>query len=340
MDYRRVTIVEIAKEAGVSAQTVSRVVNGHANVADATRQRVQELIDRRGYHPSRLARSLLRGRSNTIGVVSYGLGLYGPSQTLAGIVHGAHCQGYTVVPVVLNDPATKEPAQVLGQLIEFHVDGVIWAVPEIDNNHRWASQTTLTAEIPFVFITMADRQNLAIVRVDNRAGGELAATHLIERGRRTLGIITGDLRWWEARERLQGWADVLRQHGLPYREELVRPGDWSAASGEARMRELLQQHPEVDGVFVCNDSMAVAALKAARELGRTVPDDLSIIGFDDMPESAYFHPALTTVQQDLQSLGGGAVGMLSRLMQSERKERERAVESVVIKPRLIVRASA
>jgi DNA-binding LacI/PurR family transcriptional regulator len=337
MSYRRVTIVEIAKEAGVSAQTVSRVVNGHTNVAEETRQRVQAIIEQRGYHPSRLARSLLRGRSNTIGVVSYGLGLYGPSQTLAGIVRDAHNQGYTVVPIVLNDPATKKPEQILGQLIEFHVDGIIWAVPEIGNNHQWVPQTIAKVEIPFVFITMGDCQDLTIVKIDNRAGGQMAAEHLVERGRRTLGVITGDLAWWEARERLQGWLDVVQRHGLPHGEDLIRLGDWSAASGEARMRDLLQQHPEVDGVFVCNDSMAVAALKAAREMGRRVPVDLGIVGFDDIPESAYFHPTLTTIHQDLHFLGSCAVKALNTLIQA--KEQETRFESILIKPKLVVRAS-
>jgi LacI family transcriptional regulator len=335
MNYRRVTIVEIAKEAGVSAQTVSRVVNGHVSVSEETREKVQAIIDRRGYHPSRLARSLLRGHSNTIGVVSFGLGLYGPSQTLAGIVRDADRQGYTILPVVLNEPETKYSERIIGQLIEFHVDGIIWAVPQIGHNHEWVEAVVSRLEVPIVFITMEAHPNLTIVRMDNRAGGRLAAEHLIARGRRTLGLITGHPDWWETSERMRGWSEALQAHGLPIREELILAGDWSAAAGERCMRDLLEAHPDVDGVFVGNDSMAVGALKAARELGRQVPQDLGLVGFDDIPEAAYVHPALTTIHQDLHLLGSKAVAALNSLIGGAQSQSA----SILIQPKLVVRNS-
>lgn len=335
MNYRRVTIVEIAKEAGVSAQTVSRVVNGHVSVAEETRQRVQAIIDRRGYHPSRLARSLLRGHSNSIGVVSFGLGLYGPSQTLAGIVRDADAQGYSVLPIVLNDPQPSQPDRILGQMIEFHVDGIIWAVPQIGPNHDWVEETVARLDVPMVFITGESHPQVTVVRVDNRAGGRLAAEHLIERGWRTLGLITGEPDWWETQERTRGWAEALQTHSLPIRAELMRAGDWSAAAGERAMRDLLQAHPDVDGVFVGNDSMAIGALKAARELGRQIPHDLGIVGFDDIPEAAYAHPALTTVHQDLHRLGSQAVAALNSLIGGAQSQSA----SILIQPRLVVRDS-
>lgn len=335
MNYRRVTIVEIAKEAGVSAQTVSRVVNGHVSVAEETRQRVQAIIDRRGYHPSRLARSLLRGHSNSIGVVSFGLGLYGPSQTLAGIVRDADQQGYSVLPIVLNDPQPTQPDRILGQLIEFHVDGIIWAVPQIGPNHDWVEETAARLDVPMVFITGESHPQVTVVRVDNRGGGRLAAEHLIGRGWRTLGLITGEPDWWETQERTRGWTEALQAHGLPIRAELMRAGDWSAAAGEACMRDLLQNHPDVDGVFVGNDSMAVGAIKAARELGRQIPHDLGIVGFDDIPEAAYTHPALTTIHQDLHHLGSQAVAALNSLIGGAQSQSA----SILIQPRLVVRDS-
>ncbi len=338
MRNRRVTIVEIAREAGVSAQTVSRVVNGHVSVADETRQKVQSIIDRRGYHPSRLARSLLRGRSNTIGVVSFGLGLYGPSQTLAGIVREANQQGYTVLPQMLTDATVHNPQRLIGQFIESHVDGIIWAVPEIGNNHDWVEEGIAEMGVPFVFITMQRRPGQTIVRVDNRMGGRLAVDHLAARGRRRLGLITGKQEWWEARERTQGWREAMQAHDLPIDESMVLEGDWSAESGEAAMRALLCSHPEVDGVFVCNDSMAVAALKAARELGRSVPADLAVVGFDDMPESPYFFPALTTIYQNLEAVGSRAVNALHCLIDSKVHQHPTG-EDIVILPELIARAS-
>ena len=338
MSQRRVTIVEIAKEAGVSAQTVSRVVNGRTNVAEETREKIQAIIDRLGYHPSRLARSLLQGRSHTIGVVGYGLGLYGPSQTLAGILRKANQQGYSVLPYMLNDPQPADPGQIIGELFEYHVDGIVWAVPEIGDNRAWVSDIMAEQDIPFVFMSMEPRPELTVARVDNRAGGQMAAQHLIERGCATIGLIQGQQDWWEARERELGWREALTRHGLPIDEALIRPGDWSATAGERAMRELFQSQPAIDGVFVCNDSMAIGALKVAREFGRRVPDDVAIVGFDDMPEAAYFHPALTTVRQDLYDLGCRTVVELDALINIDHDGARPS--SILIKPALIVRDSA
>lgn len=340
MSQRRVTIVEIAKEAGVSAQTVSRVVNGHTNVAPETRDKIQEIIDRRGYHPSRLARSLLRGRSHTIGVVGYGLGLFGPSQTLAGIIREANEAGYSILPSMAIEPDIEDPAKVIGELIEYHVDGIIWAVPEIGGNHDGIEPLMAEQDIPFVFITMDHRPHLPVVSVDNRLGGRLATQHLIGRGRRRIGLIKGPVDWWEARERVQGWYETMQANGLPVEETLIKQGDWSTAAGERCMRELLQSQTAIDAVFISNDSMALGALKAAREFGLNVPDDLAIVGFDDIPEAAYFFPALTTVQQDLTSLGCRAVAELDRLINSEDEEPVLPDEPIWINPRLIVRESA
>lgn len=337
MSQRRVTIVEIAKEAGVSAQTVSRVVNGRTNVAPETRDKIQEIIDRLGYHPSRLARSLLRGRTHTIGVVGYGLGLYGPSLTLAGIIREANNAGYSILPNMLNDPEIDNPAKIIGEMIEYHVDGIIWAVPEIGNNHAWVEEIVAEQVIPFVFITTKHRPNLSIVTVDNRAGGRLATQYLIDQGHRRIGLFKGPLDWWEARERSQGWREAMQANGLPINEALIRQGDWSAATGERCMRELLESQPEIDAVFISNDSMAVGALKAVREFGLKVPDDLAIVGFDDIPEAAYVYPALTTVKQDLDSLGCHAVAELDRLISSE--EDESVSQPILIEPQLIERES-
>lgn len=340
MSQRRVTIVEIAKEAGVSAQTVSRVVNGHLNVAPETRDKIQEIIDRRGYHPSRLARSLLRGRSHTIGVVGYGLGLFGPSQTLAGIIREANEAGYSILPNMAIEPDIEDPAKVIGELIEYHVDGIIWAVPEIGGNHDGIEQLMAEQDIPFVFISMEHRPNLAVVSVDNRLGARLATQHLIDQGHRRIGLIKGPLDWWEARERVQGWYETMQANGLTVDDMLIRRGDWSSAVGERCMRELLQSQTDIDAVFISNDSMAIGALKAAREFGLKVPDDLAIVGFDDIPEAAYFFPALTTIQQDLTSLGCRVVAELERLITSEDEAPVLPNGPILIKPRLIVRESA
>jgi LacI family transcriptional regulator len=153
-------------------------------------------------------------------------------------------------------------------------------------------------------------------------------------------MIKGHPDWWEARERLQGWREAMRQNGLTINESLIVPGDWSAEIGEKQMAALLQRHPEIDGVFVANDSMAVGGLKAARQLGRKVPDDLAVIGFDDVPEAAYFYPALTTIRQNLDCLGSRAVTELNKLIDSNKSERSLPTEPILIEPELIVRESS
>lgn len=336
---RRVTIVEIAKQAGVSAQTVSRVVNGHSNVAEPTRQQVQEIIDRLGYHPSRLARSLLRGRSNTIGIVSYGLGLYGPSQTLAGIINEANRQNYTVLPQVLNNPQANHVMALIGLLIEYHVDGIIWAVPEIGNNRDGIAEAVSQFDVPFVFITSKPRPNWTVANIDNRAGGKIATQHLIGQGYRNIGLIAGPDIWWEAGERVLGFKDAMRENGLPVHDSWVKTGDWTADSGERLMRELLLADPTIDAVFACNDSMAVGAMKAARDLGRKIPDDLAIIGFDDVPEADFYVPALSTIRQPLDLLGSRTVSELERQVRLREAGEDIEPRPIFIEPQLIVRDS-
>lgn len=336
MTQKRVTIVEIAKEAGVSAQTVSRVVNRHDNVAESTRQQVQEIIDRLGYHPSRLARSLLQGHSNTIGIVSYGLGLFGPSQTLAGIVDEANQQGYFVLPQVLNDPEAGNVEELIGTLIEYHVDGIIWAIPEIGDNRVGLAKVIQQFNLPFVFINGQPRPGFTIANIDNLAGGRMATQHLIDQGYKTIGLISGHMDWWEAAERTKGWYETMEANGLTINPALVQSGDWSALSGERAMCDMLKSHPEVEAVFVCNDSMALGAMKAARAAGRQCPDDLAIIGFDDVPEAPFFAPPLTTVRQPLDLLGSRAVAELERQVQKSDTKTEL---SIVIKPELIIRSS-
>ncbi len=338
MNQKRVTIVEIAKEAGVSAQTVSRVVNGHDNVAEETRGTVQEIIDRLGYHPSRLARSLLRGHSNTLGVVTYRLGLYGPAQSLDGIIREAAEQGFSVLPMVFNKADAESPTDLIGRLMEYHVDGLIWAVPQVGDNRSWLAAVRERFDIPIVFMTMASRPGLSIVAVDNRLGGVLATEHLIARGNRTIGLVNGPADWWESQQRERGWREALQAAELPINEALIRNGEWTAASGEAQMAQLLQEHPLLEAVFVGNDSMAMGAFKAARAAGRMVPDDLGIVGFDDVPEAAYSYPALTTVRQDLAVLGRHAVNQLSTLIRSP--DDSAPPQRILLEPELIVRESA
>lgn len=338
---KRVTIEQVARRAGISRQTVSRVVNNHPSVAPHTRLRVQKVIARLGYQPNVLARSLVRQRSYTLGVVATGLEYYGPSGTLVGIEHRASELGYSILLYLLHRPQVDDVAQVLNSLLARQVDGIVWAVPEIGPNRTWLQKKTPELPVPIVFLSMHPSDGLPVVAVDNRAGGRLATGHLLAQGCRHVGLITGPLDWWEARERKLGWEEALREAGLNAEERRSFEGDWTASSGERGFSQLLDQFPEMDALFACNDQMALGALQASHRRGLRVPADLRIVGFDDIPESAFFWPPLTTVRQELRELGGMGVEQVSRMIAASRGEASPDLpEMIWLAPRLIVRGSS
>jgi DNA-binding LacI/PurR family transcriptional regulator len=337
---KTVTIKDVAKAAGVSPMTVSRVLNNRHDVSPQTRKRVQQLIDDMGYAPSEVARSLSQGRSKTLGVVTSQLEFYGPSRTLVGIERQANELGFSLMVKLLHNPLDNLGERALNELVANKVAGIIWAVAEIGDQRAWLYEHLPQVTTPLVFLGMKPRSDISVVTVDNRQGGRLATKHLLEQGCRRVAIITGPLAWWEAREREQGWRDTLREAGKNDLEPLVGHGDWSAASGHRAMNALLDSVPDLDAVFVSNDSMAQGALQAAISRGLSVPGDLAIVGFDDIPESAYFTPPLTTVRQDLLDVGCQAVSLLHQQLIARRNEETLPAQTAVLEPELIVRQSS
>jgi LacI family transcriptional regulator len=311
-----ITIKDVAKHAQVSPGTISNVLTGKRRVSETTRSRVLEAVEELGYHPNILARSLINRRSETLAVVATGIDYFGPSQTVVGIEQEAHELGYFLLLSLLYQPDSPVDTALAG-LIGRHVDGIIWAVPEVSDNRKWITSVRLQNLPPVVFLSTAARPGLAVVAADNRNGATQAVRHLVDVGRRTIGVITGPLHWWEARERLVAWADTLRQIGLPTDDALQVEGNWSAMSGEQGLRRLLTQRPDVDAVFACNDQMALGALRAAHAAGRRVPEDLAVVGYDNIPESAYFQPPLTTVYQGMIEVGRVAVRKLHTMIEAK-----------------------
>ena len=336
----KVTIRDVAAAAEVSRQTVSRVLNDKPDVAKETRERILRVIEELGYRPSSLARSLTQGRSHTLGVVSYGVQYFGPSHTLVGIEHQANDMGYTLHLSLVREPKMSG-VEILHDMLSYHVDGIIWAVSDIGNNRDWTEQEICNLNVPVVFLDTRPCPNLSVVNIDNRRGGYLATKHLLDQGSQRIGLITGPLDWWSAQQRKAGWQDAIEEAGRPVEETLLVEGTWSAASGERGLRRLLEQHPKVDAVFACNDQMALGALKATRELALQVPEDLALVGYDDVPEAPFFSPPLSTVRQDLDELGRCAVRELGRLIDA-RQEELADVErrTILLQPELIVRASS
>lgn len=337
MSRKRITIKEVAEAAGVSTQTVSRVVNDRPDVASDTRKHVQEVVQKLGYLPSKIARSLIQGQSYSLGVISYGIGLYGPSLILQGIQEAAVQSGYSLMLNILPDAGAYEAEKILRDILSYHVDGILWAVPEIGQNRDWIQQAMSNFSVPIVFLNVQPRPNLVTVVIDNKHGGCLATQHLIEQGRQNIGIITGPMSWWEARQRELGWREALAESGRDIDESYIANGDWSPSSGERCIRMLLEWHPNMDAVFVCNDQMALGAMKVARQMGRQIPQDLAVVGYDNIPESPYFSPALSTIRQGITEMGRQGVKQLLTMINDDE---DGLVRSIVLQPELIVRESS
>jgi len=207
-------------------------------------------------------------------------------------------------------------------------------VPEIGDNHAWI-ENGVPLGLPIVFTNMARQADASAAVIDNFAGGKTATAHLLSQGRCRIGHITGPLAWWEARERRRGWQTALRTAGLADQTAWWEEGDWSAWSGREAMERLLARCPQMDAVFVQNDQMALGAITALRDRGLQAPADIALVGFDDIPEAAYFEPPLTTIWQDLHELGRTTVQALLELIETPDAQRC----YITLQPQLIVRES-
>jgi LacI family transcriptional regulator len=320
---------------------VSRVLNERPDVAVETRRRVQAVIDKLGYRPSALARSLIKQRSFTLGVVTAGLRHIGPSRTLSGITAAATDLGYSLLLEELPRYEADDIRTIFQELTSRHVDGVIWAVPEVGTNRRWTDRLPLDLGIPIVYLAMEPRQNMSVVSINNYLGGRLAVAHLLEQGYRSIAHISGPLDWWEARQRAAAWRDALLEAGLEAGDDRFAEGNWSPAKGAEAMAKLFRECPNLDAVFVANDQTALGVLYVAAECGRRVPEDLGVVGFDNIPESAYFQPSLTTVQQDQYNVGKVAVEEMARIIESAWQGLDPIdPKSIMLSPTLIVRQSS
>ena len=340
---KKVTIKDVASAAGVSHQTVSRVINDRPDVAKETRRQVLHVIEELGYQPSAIARSLIRQRSFALGVVTAGLGYFGPSRVLNGITEQAEEQGFTLLLKELPSFDAEDIRPLLNSLLARQVDGILWAVPEVGNNRDWLQDQLPELPVPLVLITTQPRPDLPVstISVDNYAGGRIATHHLLEQGYRHIGHITGPLDWWEACQRKAGWQDVLLEADIQVADHHWGLGNWSPSSGEQALCQLLEGYPEMDALFAANDQTALGVLQTAGRKGLRVPQDLALVGFDSIPESAHFSPPLTTVYQDLPNLGNTAVLELVQTIEASQKSEAIAEpKTILLQPKLIVRESS
>lgn len=337
----RVTMKDVASIADVSVQTVSRVINDHPDVASDTRKKVKDIVDQVGYRPNVLARSLISQRSYTLGVAIAGLKFIGPSTLLNGIAAAAEAAGYSLLLKELPSFDTENIEHIFNAFLSRQVDGIIWAVSEVSENRNWINQLPENYTIPLVCLTMEPKNNVTVVSVNNYLGGRLAATHLLEQGYQHIGHLSGPLEWWESRQRMMGWEDVLKEAGREIDDRHWVSGDWSSTSGAKAVVELLANYPEIDAILSANDQMALGALQILHQRNVRVPEDIGIVGFDNIQESAYFWPSLTTIQQKQRLVGKAAVEEVIKIIELDWQGLEPvAPKSILLEPALIVRQSS
>jgi len=330
MNVRRPSLADVARRAAVSTQTVSRVANGRTNVDAGTRERVQRAMAELGYRPNRAARALKAGRFHTIGVITAYLSTYGMSRTLDEIVLAAADARYsiTLLPIAATSSGVSG---AIDRLSEEAVDGILVTVEP----HLLAgAEVTLPDDLPIVVVNSGSGGDLSLVDSDQRGGARLATRHLLDLGHRTVWHLAGPAESATSGDRTSGWSETLREAGID--PPPVLAGDWSAESGYRHGTELAARD-DVTAVFAANDQMALGLIQALHAAGRSVPGEISVVGFDNMPESAYFWPPLTTVHQDFAAIGRSAIALL--LDRLEQRTGPAVGEERVIPTRLIIRQS-
>lgn len=336
----KITIKDVAKAAGVSTQTVSRVLNNRPDVSPETREWVTKVIREMGYAPNIIARSLSSGKTNTVGVVGFGLEYYGPAKVITGIEKKAAEYGYSVMLALLDQFNRESIEKVLTQFIAQQVIGIIWAIPGFTDSMDLVESAVEALEIPVILLNRYPLKRKIVLSVDNRDGARQAVRHLQQQDYQNIGIITGPLTWWEAQERLAGWQEVMRAGGKEGHSRMVFEGDWTVESGDCGFEALYAANPDLDAIFVSNDQMSLGVIQAANRNGLKIPADLGIVGFDNVPESKFYFPALTTVHQPARKLGGLAVTRLDECIHSKNIEGYIQDGKNLVIPELIVRESS
>lgn len=331
------TLEEVARLAGVSRSTVSRVINDHPSVRSETRERVWQAIRESGYQPHPVARSLVTNRTQIIGVVipeavtTLFTDPFFPL-LLRGATEACNVHQYQLMLSLFTAPADQE--EMYRRILRNgYLDGVIIASTSLDDP---LISNMLRDRTPFISVGRYPHESVHYVDVDNVGGARMAVEHLIRLGHRRIATITGRLDMTAGRDRLDGYRQALRTHRLPVEEDLIAEGDFSENSGMVGMQRLLSLSPSA--VFVASDMMAIGAIKALRQVGRQVPQDVALVGFDDIPVASAIDPALTTVRQPIERIGSMAVEVLLSVLEGSSEE-EASVHRIILPTELVVRAS-
>lgn len=321
---------DVAAEAGVSHQTVSRVLNSPELVRPATRERVVDAIQRLGYRRNTAARALVTSQARLIGVVNPGEARFGPANTTFAIEEAASRAGYATTLAVMRDARAQTVDSALDFFQELGVDGIIVIAPITGVA---AAAKELSASLPVVMVAAGLRESssLHVVAVDQEEGARLATRHLLDLGHRDIVHVAGPNEWFDARSRIVGWRDELLGAGIS--PPPIIAGGWDPEQGFEVGKALIRERRLPEAIFAANDLLALGLLRAFHEEGVSVPDDVSVVGFDDIAGSGYFEPPLTTVRQPFATLGRRAIEVLFAALDGAPSSR------TLIAPELVIRGS-
>jgi DNA-binding LacI/PurR family transcriptional regulator len=294
---RAASIRDVARIAGVSHQTVSRVLNNHVSIRDETRDRVLAAMAELQYRPSAAARALSTSRTKTIGVLASTRAQYGPARSIQAIEQAARERGYFVTSSSVAEPDEASLRDALANLFDQDIEALVVIAPQ---QRVFDTIADLAPRVPYITLRALGPGDASALRVDEIAGARIATRHLVELGHRSIGHLAGPRDWIEAEARMQGFLQELNAQDLPVAVPVL--GDWTADFGYRAGSQLLRWR-DVTAWFCSNDAMAIGLMHAARDLGLDVPGDLSIVGYDDVPEAAHLWPPLTTVRQDFAEMG-------------------------------------
>jgi LacI family transcriptional regulator len=306
---RYASLKEVASRAQVSFQTASKVLNGapDVRVAPETATRILAAAKELSYQPNALARSLQRHATATIGLMIANITNIALARVAAGIRDEADVHGHMVLLATLPSSDTHG-AEVLRMLFERRVDGVIVAPPQLEEDFEFAR--LVRSSVPAVVLQHVPGGGVPFVGSDDRQAGRLATEHLLGLGHRFIGTVTGPYRRWIVRSRLLGYEEALRGAGAHVSEDLIAEADWTSEGGAEAVRILLERDPRITAVFAHNDEMAIGVLRELRNQGRLVPDDVAVVGCDDLPFSQHLSPSLSSVHVPFEEVGKLAVRVL------------------------------
>jgi LacI family transcriptional regulator len=334
---QRVTMSDVAREAGVSLMTVSRVINEKGEISPETRVRVQSVIEKLRYRPSGIARSLAGGQTYTIGLIVPDIA----NPYFSGIAHGvasvANTEGFGLLLCDCEEDTSLE-LTMLDVLEEKRVDGVIIAAPRTSTDKLLPVLTRHpnVVVVNRLFEEAKGANARGYVMNNDKTGGYLVTRHLAERGHRMIGFLAGPSSSYGSMRRMIGYRAAFEEYGLEFNSQIVRYCVPTVEGGRESTNQLIQEYPEITALFCFNDLVAIGALQSCEQLGRKVPDDLAIIGYDDIPMASWVTPALTTCKVKFEEMGKASMQLLIDHIEDCADD----CNNLVLEPQLVIRNSA